>query len=319
MRRPAIAAFALFAAAAWGQDVSRVYHFEIVKTAEGCQQVANVIRMIGDIRDVSADATAKTLSTHGTADQMALTDWLFPRLEQPDSRQYQMAAGDLVHVFPLAHTGRPADAQEIVNILRTAGDILRVFPVWDTRSIVARGSADQIALAEWLVPQLDAAEPTPAAPTQAHQFADWRAPEVRVIHVAHSATARSLQELVNAVRTIANINRVFPCNTPQILVVRGTAESVAVAEWLLGQLDQPAGQQGPAPHEQQLKSQSEGVHVFYLSHADTPQAVQEIANAVRTTANVNRVWPCNQSKALAVRGSAEQVKEVEKLIAQLDR
>lgn len=327
MRKTATAFFALFASAAWGQDVSRVYHFTNINTPGGFECVANTIRTVGDIRDVTVEPSTRTLSTDGNADKMALTDWLFPALDVPASGSapspapYQLPGTDgVVRVFRFAHAGTPAQVQEIVNVARTALEINRIFPCMESSSIAARGSVEQIALAEWLVSQSDVAGPTPGAPTQVRQFPDPRSPEIRVVHLAHTKTALGIQELTNAVRTIADMNRVFPVNTPAILVMRGTADQVAVGEWLLGQLDLAASQQGPAPHEQQVASQWDPVaRVFYLSHADTPRALQEIVNAVRATAKVQRVWPCNQPKALAVRGSADQVSQAASLIAQLDK
>ncbi len=108
-----------------------------------------------------------------------------------------------------------------------------------------------------------------------------------------------------------------------MLVFRSTADQVGLADWLLGQLDQPAGQQGPAPHQQQLaaawaRSDSEA-RVFYLTHAGTGQGLLDIANAIRKTARVPRIFPCAQAKAVAVRGSASQMAQAASLIAELDK
>ena len=59
--------------------------------------------------------------------------------------------------------------------------------------------------------------------------------------------------------------------------------------------------------------------VFYFTHADSPAAIQQIVNAVRTNAHINRAYPCLQPKALVLRGTAEQVTQAADLIAQLDR
>lgn len=321
MRKQAIGAIALFAAAMWGQDASRVYRFTNFKTPQGYQEVASVIRSTADIRDVTVDAAAQSLTTNGTVDQMALTDWLFPELEQPDSREYQMTGtGGVVRVFHLAHAASPREVQEMVNIVRITGDVNRVFPVSETKSMVVRGTTDQMQLTEWLVSQLDIAAPTPGAPVQARQFADLDSPEVRVVHLAHTTTPAATQELVNALRAIADVQRIFPYNTPGIIVMRGSAESVAVGLWMLGQLDQPAGGQGPAPHEQPVTTPGENVaRVFYLSHAGTVQALQSIAGAVRGTAAIEKAFPCSQPNALAVRGSTDQMKQAAALITQLDK
>jgi len=202
MGKHAVALFALFAAAAWAQDASRVYHFNNIKTPSGCQQVANVIRSIGDIRDAAVEPSAATLTTSGTPDQMALTDWIWPELDQapsasaPAPHTYQMTdPPGVVRVFHFAHVRAPYEIQEIVNVVRTGADINRTFPLPESGTIVVRGTADQVGVAEWLISQLDVTGPTPGAPTQAHQFPGVRDPEVRVVHLAHTTSPVGLQEL----------------------------------------------------------------------------------------------------------------------------
>jgi len=328
MRGICIGTLTLFAVSAWGQDVTRTYHFANITAPSGFSEVVNIFRTIGDLRDVSVDATNATLLTHGTADQMALTDWLFPELDRPPAtpsgvdHSYQMAGtAGVVRVFHFAHASSSPEVQEIVNVVRTAADIQRVFPLMSSKALVTRGTTDQVALVDWLVSEMDVAGPTPGVPVQAHQFAGViRDSEVRVAHLSYTKTPQAIQELTNTVRTIADMNRVFPVNAPDLLVFRGDADSVALAEWLVSELDQPAGQPGPAPNVQQLTARWDPVaRVFYLAHATSPAAVQEIVNSVRAQTHVTRIYPCNAPKALALRGSADQVTAAANLIAQLDR
>ena len=316
--------FALISAA-FGQDVPRVYHFNTLQGAPVYQEVATAIRTIGDMHQVTVDPTAGSLIASGTADQMALFDWLLPQLDQSPGGAappaYQMAGNTgVVRIFRMEHAASPREMQEIVNVLRTTGDIARVLPLNASRSVVARGSADQITLAAWLVSQLDVAGPDPGARIQASQLPGVADSEVRVIHLAHTTSPSGMIELVNSIRTIADINRVFPYNTAAVIVVRGEPQMVAVAEWLVGQLDQPANQQGPSPHEQEVKARYDPVaRVFYLSHAQSSTAIQELTNTLRATVKLQRIFPCVQAGAVSVRGTAEQVSQAEKLIAGLDR
>ena len=329
MRTGCIAALLFFALSAQAQDVSRVYHFANTQSPAGFQEVVNVFRTVGDLRTVSVDTSNATLAAQGTADQMALTDWLFPELDRPagpapSNDTYTMTGRDpVVRVFHLAQARTPAQVQQIINVVRTALDINRLFPVMGPGLLVVRGTADQVALAEWLVSQLDASKPTPGAPEQARQLPGVRDPEIRLVHLAHTDSPVALQELTNILRTITDMNRVFPVQVVDVLVFRSSSDQVALADWLVGQLDQPSGKQGPAPHQQQLaaawaRTDSEA-QVFYLTHAGTPQALLDIANAVRTTAKTPRIYPCAQAKAVAVRGSASQMEQAASLIAELDK
>ncbi|HWC98579.1 MAG TPA: secretin N-terminal domain-containing protein [Candidatus Sulfopaludibacter sp.] len=312
--------FTLLNGAAFGQDVSRVYRFTAVQNAQGYQEAANGVRAIGGVEKVTVDPTGGILTASGSVEQMALVDWLLPQVDQPASGgiiatgSYQMS-GDagMVRVFHLTRATSPREMQEVVNVLRTSADIARITPLSVSRAVVARGTADQIALTEWLVAQLDVSGPDASAKTQSNRFRDE---EVRVFHLAHTASPQAIQELVNSIRTIADLNRVFPCNTAAAVVLRGPAPYVEVAEWLVGQLDVAGDQPAPGPHEQEVKAPYDPVaRVFYLHHAQA----QTLVRALRTTVSVRRIFPCAQAKALAMRGTADQMAQAEKLIAQLDQ
>jgi general secretion pathway protein D len=59
--------------------------------------------------------------------------------------------------------------------------------------------------------------------------------------------------------------------------------------------------------------------VFYLSNISTPQELQEIVNAVRSVADIQRFFPYNAQNAIIAKGSADQVALAEKLLHDLDK
>jgi general secretion pathway protein D len=61
------------------------------------------------------------------------------------------------------------------------------------------------------------------------------------------------------------------------------------------------------------------VKVFYVTNATTVQEFQEIATAIRTVADIRRVYTYNAQKAMVVRGTVDQVALAEKLIRDLDK
>ena len=61
------------------------------------------------------------------------------------------------------------------------------------------------------------------------------------------------------------------------------------------------------------------LRVFYLSNVQSAQELQEIVNAVRTVTDTQRMFPFNGQNAIVVRGEADQVALVEKIIHDLDR
>jgi general secretion pathway protein D len=65
--------------------------------------------------------------------------------------------------------------------------------------------------------------------------------------------------------------------------------------------------------------EDEVMKVFYLSNTTSVQELQEIATAVRTLADIRRVFPINSQKVLLVRATTDQMALAEKLLHDLDR
>jgi general secretion pathway protein D len=59
--------------------------------------------------------------------------------------------------------------------------------------------------------------------------------------------------------------------------------------------------------------------VFYLQNVNTPQELQEIVNAVRSVADIQRFFPYNAQNAIIAKGSADQVALAEKILHDLDK
>lgn len=63
----------------------------------------------------------------------------------------------------------------------------------------------------------------------------------------------------------------------------------------------------------------EVVKTFYITNATSVQEFQEIATAIRTVADIRRVFTYNAQKAMIVRGSVDAVALAEKLVHDLDK
>ena len=149
----------------------------------------------------------------------------------------------------------------------------------------------------------------------------------QVFHFANTETVRGFQEIATVMRTLVGI-RELSLDIPQkAMVVHGTAGQIALAEWLFSQLDASGSGQGPATqnqnsgtHDYRVPGTSDDVaHVFYLTHADTVQGAQEIVTTIRKTIDIRRVFFCSASRALALRGTVDQVARAERLIQETDK
>jgi hypothetical protein len=145
---------------------------------------------------------------------------------------------------------------------------------------------------------------------------------VRVVFLRHAQTPQQLQELATMVRATVEIRRLFTYNTPRAIALRGTAEQIAAAAWMLERLDRPSANLQEAVGEYRLSGAGDGgrgddaVRLFVVQQAATPAALQEAAVAVRTATNVRRLFTYNALRAMAVRGTTAQLEQARALLAE---
>ena len=82
---------------------------------------------------------------------------LFTAFSLHAQTEYKMEGTDdnIVRVFYLTNTPTVQDFQEVATLVRTIGEIRRVFTYNSPRALVVRGTASQTALADWLVANLN--------------------------------------------------------------------------------------------------------------------------------------------------------------------
>jgi general secretion pathway protein D len=73
-------------------------------------------------------------------------------------------------------------------------------------------------------------------PTKRREFEDW---VVRVFYLSNVLTAQEIQEIVTAVRTVAEIQKIFTYQAQNAIIVRAEADKVALAEKIIADLDKP--------------------------------------------------------------------------------
>jgi len=143
----------------------------------------------------------------------------------------------------------------------------------------------------------------------------------RVFYLQNTSTVQDFQEVATTIRTIAEIKRVFTYNRPRALVVRGRADQIAAAAWMIHELDQPAGaKRADSSEYKMIDTGNHGetaVRVFYLPYTSTIQQFQEVATLVRTITESRRVFTYNAPKALVVRGTADQMAAISWLVHEL--
>ena len=68
---------------------------------------------------------------------------------------------------------------------------------------------------------------------------DYEDEVVKVFYVTNVTSVQEFQEIATTIRTVAEIRRVFTYNAQKALIVRGTADQVALTEKLIHDLDKP--------------------------------------------------------------------------------
>jgi general secretion pathway protein D len=68
---------------------------------------------------------------------------------------------------------------------------------------------------------------------------DYEEHVTRIFYLQNLTSTQELQEVMTAMRTVTDVRKVFPVNSQSAIVVRGTADQVALAEKVLYDLDKP--------------------------------------------------------------------------------
>ena len=68
---------------------------------------------------------------------------------------------------------------------------------------------------------------------------DYEDEVLKVFYLSNINTPQELQEVINAVRTLTEINRIMPYASQNAIIVRGEADRVALAEKIITDLDKP--------------------------------------------------------------------------------
>jgi hypothetical protein len=144
---------------------------------------------------------------------------------------------------------------------------------------------------------------------------------VRLFRLAHAVSPVAMQEIVNSVRSIAEVQRTTVNTAVFTLSLRGTPEQVALAAWMVQELDQQAGTRTATELAEYPGAPISGeiVKVANLAKTSTPDAMQQLVNAIRSTAGLTRIVYTTAARALTLRGTAGQMAAAERLIEEAEK
>jgi hypothetical protein len=341
---PAAALVALIAP--WtvlGQSgATQVFRFLPTITRAQAQEIAIAISTITGMttRDDFAKGVLSVQGTRdGTADQLKLGAWLFAGLNKSAPvaadavvHEYRLAdgTGDVVRLFYLDRGQTVEELREFVGMLRNIPDLPQAFTSNTIKALAVRGKPALMAWADWVVNEAGKTRPAPRPHSESPQYLMPADPGLapnenvaRIFYFANAPTLLDFQEASALIRVLADVKRAYTFNTAHAFAVRGTAAQLALAEWLFHELDQPAH---PNPshksdvYNYRVPDPENGVavRVFYLPNIQMIQEFDRIALSLSSAAKIRRVFTFSSQRAIAVRGTTDQVAATERLLAESD-
>jgi hypothetical protein len=228
-------------------------------------------------------------------------------------------------VFDLTAPETAREFQEIASTIRALADIEEISVDAPRKRITVQGNGGQIRLAQFLVDEFD--KPAPVAPASRHEFRmSGASPDlVRVFYLDRIRTPQEMQEAVVLIRVVSGMTHIFLYNRLHAAALRGNDEQIALAAWVVNELNKPERDTTPAgagktgeTHVYKLP-EGEAVRLFYLVNTPTVERLNQIAVAVRSQADIQRLFTNTPQIALGARATIEQLDRAEQIVREMDQ
>ena len=132
----------------------------------------------------------------------------------------------------------------------------------------------------------------------------------RVDYLNPATDTRTMQEILTVLRIVADVAKVFNYSSRHALAIRSTPDNVALADWLVQQLNEPAS---TGTHERQAQYGDDVTRVFFAPNAK-PTDLQAALARLRANGYIKKTFTVTEPGAIVVRGTAEQVKTAAQLL-----
>jgi len=214
----------------------------------------------------------------------------------------------------LVNLGSPQGLQEASIILRTVCHTDGISVDEASASISFTDTPEAAALAEWTLAAIDTGGPD-------HQ--EYRVPGAAddVVKVVYMTSARypvDFQEMITQLRQVLDVTKVFNAFERRAIVFRGNSALVAACTWLIARLDRPFDPGAAAASYEFPGTGGGNVKVYYLHNLTAPKPTQALLTALRNDANVRHVFLSWSPRAIALRGTGEQIAQADQIVARLD-
>jgi hypothetical protein len=207
------------------------------------QEVLTVLRTVADVQKVFSVSSNHAMVMRAPEWQILFAQWIIDQLNVPAGQKQDTTPREFTVGGPdfrgmghgaranfLASVTKPQQQQELLTVLRTVGDIQKVFSYTSSHALVMRAGDIDLQRAEWLIQQLD----LPTGPVAgAGTFTASTGDDMTRIFPVPNANPQWIQGALNSIRSELNIKKTFSTTTPANVIVRGTADQIAAAaKWM---------------------------------------------------------------------------------------
>ena len=227
---------------------------------------------------------------------------------------------DPQRVYLLTKTTAPGGVQEIATVLRTVADVKTLTIDSSSLTITVSAPSAVVAITDWLVPMLDRYPLDSPDGDKPAQFTvpDGQDDVIEVYQLANIRTPQSTQEILTALREVAQIRKIFGVYASRLVVFRGTSGRVAQADWLTRQLDIAPGAH-PAGRPEYNAPAGDAMQVFYMVNLLAYKDLIDTVTAVRKSAGVRYAFYSSSApQCISVRGTPSQIAAAAQIIAARD-
>ncbi len=191
-----------------------------------------------------------------------------------------------------------------------------------TATLTFSGPADAVDFAAWVLPAIDkSAGDAPAV----QEYKLPKGKVARVDFLTNVREPRDVQALLTILRTVADVQGVYPFTPNHAMVLRDADWSVAFAEWMIRQIDRPvAAKPDPAAREYQVggpdfRGLGHGARLNFLTAMKSERQEMELLTVLRMVSDVQKIFVYDSAHILAMRAGDLDLERAEWIIGQLDR
>ncbi len=224
-------------------DVARVRFVPNLRKPQEMQELLTILRTVADVQKIFTFTSNQAIILRGPEWQVAFAAWIADQIDQPIAqkpdttpRSFTVGGPDYrgmghgARVNFLASLTSQQQMQQLLTVLRTVGEIQKVFSYSSSHVLVFRASDADLQRAEWIIQQLDSQG---GQPSGARTLTAAAGDDVTRILYLGNATPQAIQAAVTELRSELNIRKIFPNIIPANIVVRGTADQIAaVTAWM---------------------------------------------------------------------------------------